>query len=441
MATSSPCTIGPHRVAGVSPDFSRTWLSRYAGSKNPVRASSRPSGAITALMPVVPATTTYRSCSTARNRANASCWALIASSKVALLVGTASSWAPLRTDSRAARSKMTSQQVVTPIGMPAGVHHAVARAGHEVAGPVRVRRQMPEEAAPRQVLAERLHDLLVVPLAGSGGAVPHDHGVGRHGIVGAVAGRREHRADQDRRVDRVGGRRDLSSAASGLPDRVDVRGVLRPDHHRGLRCTARADVLGEPHRLANVVVEHRAPLRVELQAQSRHVALHRRDRDRRIVTRPQPRLGGRTARLSATASRTTTTQTPGTTTAGGAAWTLRVDAATTARPPTTMAVRLKPTSTTANDTSGAPPKCAMASSGLSLWLNPTTPQGNPPNGTVDFSHSANTQTPANHSGQPGSRRTATASSPKTAGKSASMVDSASHGAAPTNPLIHGNNGT
>src|SRR6185312_9492783 len=32
----------------------------------------------------------------------------------ALLVGTASSWAPLRTDSRAARSKITSQHVVTP---------------------------------------------------------------------------------------------------------------------------------------------------------------------------------------------------------------------------------------------------------------------------------------------------------------------------------------
>ena len=42
--------IGPHRVAGVSCVFSRIWLSRYAGSKKSVRASARPSGAITALI-------------------------------------------------------------------------------------------------------------------------------------------------------------------------------------------------------------------------------------------------------------------------------------------------------------------------------------------------------------------------------------------------------
>ena len=45
----------------------------------------------------------------------------MASSKVALLVGTASTWAPLRTDWRNARSKMTSQQVATPTGIPAGL--------------------------------------------------------------------------------------------------------------------------------------------------------------------------------------------------------------------------------------------------------------------------------------------------------------------------------
>ena len=49
-----------------------------------------------------------------------------------------------------------------------GVHHPGTAAGHEVAGAVGVRRQMAEEAAPRQVLAERLHDLLVVAIAGAG---------------------------------------------------------------------------------------------------------------------------------------------------------------------------------------------------------------------------------------------------------------------------------
>ena len=52
-----------------------------------------------------------------------------------------------------------------------------------------------------------------------------------------------------------------------------------------------------------------------------------------------------------------------------------------------IAARPNPTSVTANDTSGAPPICASGSSGPSVWPKPTTPQGNPPNGTVDLSHS------------------------------------------------------
>ncbi len=62
-----------------------------------------PSGAITALIPVVPATTTYLSCSTARTLANASCCSLIVLLKVALLLGTVSSCAPPRIDFRGAR--------------------------------------------------------------------------------------------------------------------------------------------------------------------------------------------------------------------------------------------------------------------------------------------------------------------------------------------------
>ncbi|COV17832.1 Uncharacterised protein [Mycobacterium tuberculosis] len=113
------CRIGPHRVAGVSLVLRRTWLSRYAGWKKSVRISSPPSGAITALIPVVPATTTYLSCSTARTLANASCCSLIVLLKVALLLGTVNSCAPPRIDFRGARSKITSQQVATPTGTPA----------------------------------------------------------------------------------------------------------------------------------------------------------------------------------------------------------------------------------------------------------------------------------------------------------------------------------
>ena len=84
--------------------------------------------------------------------------------------------------------------------------------------------------------------------------------------------------------------------------------------------------------------------------------------------------------------------------------------------------------------------CAMGSSGPSVWLNPTTPQGNPPNGTVDLAHSWATHSAANQSGQPGSRRTATASTPNSAGNTASTTESASHGTMPTNPPIHGSSG-
>src|SRR5215217_5078005 len=136
---------------------------------------------MTALMPVVPATTTYRPCSTARSRPNASCCSLIASLKVALLDGTASSWAPLRTDSRAARSKITSQQVVTPTGTPAACTTPVP--------------------SPGQILAERLHNPLVVAVGGTGPGIPDDHRICRHRVVAGVAGRGEHTADQDRRVD------------------------------------------------------------------------------------------------------------------------------------------------------------------------------------------------------------------------------------------------
>jgi hypothetical protein len=68
-----------------------------------------PSGAITALTPLVAATSTVRPCSTARTREIACCWYVIwVKPKVALFVGTASTWAPERTLWRTRSSKITS---------------------------------------------------------------------------------------------------------------------------------------------------------------------------------------------------------------------------------------------------------------------------------------------------------------------------------------------
>ena len=83
----------------------------------------------------------------------------------------------------------------------------------------------------------------------------------------------------------------------------------------------------------------------------------------------------------------------------------------------------------------------MGSSGLSVWLNPTTPQGNPPKGMVDFSHSINAHDPANATGQPGSRRTAMANRPKSAGEQRFHGRQRQPRSGPTSPLIQGNNGT
>ena len=130
---------------------------------------------------------------------------------------------------------------------------------------------------------------------------------------------------------------------------------------------------------------------------------------------------------------------PGTTTAGGAVFRVvpRRHHFTISN---VIAAKLNPTSTTANDSSGAPPIWASDSSGPSVWLKATAPQGNPPNGTVDLSHSTAAHNPVNHSGHPGSRRTTTANMPKTPGNRASIAERAIHGKAPTSPLIHGNSG-
>jgi hypothetical protein len=131
--------------------------------------------------------------------------------------------------------------------------------------------------------------------------------------------------------------------------------------------------------------------------------------------------------------------TPGSTTAGGAevAVSLRRHHFTTSN---VIAATPNAISATTNDISGAPPSCTMASSGPFVWLKPITPQGNPPKGTVDLSHSCVAHRAANQNAQPGTCRTKTAANPNSAGNSASIADNAIQGIGPTSPLIQGNSG-
>ncbi len=99
-----------------------------------------------------------------------------------------------------------------------------------------------------------------------------------------------------------------------------------------------------------------------------------------------------------------------------------------------------PSRAIAKDSSGTPPNWTSDRNGPLVWPKPTTPQGNPPNGTLDFSHSCIAHSSASHSGQPGSRRTTTANIPNTATNNACNAASISHGTGPTSPLIHGSSG-
>ena len=96
------------------------------------------------------------------------------------------------------------------------------------------------------------------------------------------------RAQHDRHPDGARGPVDRRGGV-GVAQRVDVGGVLRPQHHVRARAQPGGDVggelLGDPH----VVVEHRPALRVEVQTQPRHVALHGCDRHRADGSRPRRR--------------------------------------------------------------------------------------------------------------------------------------------------------
>ena len=108
--------------------------------------------------------------------------------KVALLLGTASTWAPSATLSATRSSKATSQQIATPSSDARGVDDARAGAGHEVARPVGVVGQQPEERPPRQVLAERLDPALVGAVDDADPGLPDQHRVAGRRVRPGSAG-------------------------------------------------------------------------------------------------------------------------------------------------------------------------------------------------------------------------------------------------------------
>ena len=126
----------------------------------------------------------------------------------------------------------------------------------------------------------------------------------------------------------------------------------------------------------HVVVEHRPALRVELQAEPRHVALHDRDLDRPartgvLVGTAKPSGNSTTAPpIAATTAYATHGRRPDRTPLDGSG---HHDAP--------RGQRQQPAGERdANVTSGAPPSAAYRSSGESPWLNASRPHGKPPNG-------------------------------------------------------------
>ena len=75
--------------------YSPTGVSTYAWVRTGTEVTTEPSGAITPVMPLMAATTTYRWVSIARSRLIANCWSIWAVwMNIALLVWTTTSWPP-----------------------------------------------------------------------------------------------------------------------------------------------------------------------------------------------------------------------------------------------------------------------------------------------------------------------------------------------------------
>jgi hypothetical protein len=128
----------------------------------------------------------------------------------------------------------------------------------------------PEQRTQREVLAERLDLPLVVRVHRTLVRVPQDL------LVVELAVPLDDSADRDGGADGLGRPAD-HEARVGVGERVDVRGVLRPQHQVGLGDLARPDLGGQSLGLLHVVVEDGTPLGVEVESRARDVALDERD--------------------------------------------------------------------------------------------------------------------------------------------------------------------
>ena len=83
----------------------------------------------------------------------------------------------------------------------------------------------------------------------------------------------EDRTDQDRGADRTG-----CSVQSirriPIRQRIYIRSVFGPDDKSWPGCSARCDLSCELFGAGNMIVEHSSALGVEIEAESRHVALN-----------------------------------------------------------------------------------------------------------------------------------------------------------------------
>ena len=156
----------------------------------------------------------------------------------------------------------------------------------------------------------------------------------------------------------------ISALRRGVAERVDVGGVLRPDHEVGRGDLAGPDVGGEPVRRVDVVAQHLLALAQEVQPDARHVALHQRDGD----LPPLPRAADRAA---TSPTRRARRRRP-----APAAPAVRRSAAGS----TTAAASSAPDSAVAKVTSGAPPRAAYGVNGDAVSAKASRPQGKPPNG-------------------------------------------------------------
>ena len=286
--------------------------------------------------------------------------------KVALLLGTASTWAPAATLSATRSSKAISQQIAIPSRTPAASTAPAPGAGHEVAGPVGVVRQQPEERPPRQVLAEGLHPPLVGAVDDSDPGLPRPAPSWSR-CVPSVRAADQDRAQHDRHPDGARGPVDRRGGV-GVAQRVDVGGVLRPQHHVRARAASPAATSAASCSVTRTWLSSTArrcalksrPSRGTLPCTAAIVTVRTGEPSRRAAAaRPAGPPRARRARAARARRRPAPPDGPGAAPASPSA---------------------SPASTVANDSSGAPPTAATGSSGPSGWPNATRPHGNPPNG-------------------------------------------------------------